>query len=233
MRSIFTFLVTMTVAMTAMAKNTANPIGTWAIELSAPDGQVYHPKATITKSEDGHRGSYYSPSSDQTFDLQGVEFDSDNMLHFTLATQGLTVAYIGKIEGNKMNGPAQIVYDGQQYDADFSTTREAKTDSVSGTWEMETERQGEINQGTLMLSVAKDGKISGKTDGQSGTSEVEGAKLEDGVLTFSAKGQSQGYDYVAKYRGHVNGNEIKGDVIVDVASAGVTREFSWSANRID
>ena len=234
MRSFLTLFVTTTVAftaITALAKNTADPIGTWAIEISAPDGQVYHPKATITKSEDGHQGSYYSPSTNRTLDLQDVKIDSHNTFRFTLETQDLMVAYIGKIVGNKMSGPAQIIYQGQSYDATFSATREAKISSLAGTWNSETERQGNARTGTMTLSVGEHGEISG-TIGR-GNGEIEDAKLVDGVLTFSTKGQYQGYDYVANYRGQLEGDEINGELIVEAASAGATREFTWTANKVE
>ena len=131
-----------------------------------------------------------------------------------------------------MKGSAQILRQGREFEATFTATRKANTDSVSGTWNMETERQGNKSQGTLLL-VANDGKISGTTESRGRTSEVEEAKLIDGVLTFSTKGQFQGYAYVAKYRGRVEGDKIEGELIVSAASAGVTREFSWTANRVD
>lgn len=229
MRSIISFLVTISFAITA---NAVDPSGAWAIELSAPDGQTYRPVATITESQDGLEGSYYTPRTDQTFDLQDVTFDSEKSLQFTLGNQGLAVTYTGKIEGNKMKGSAQILRQGREFEATFTATRKANTDSVSGTWKMETERQGNKSQGTLLL-VANDGKISGTTESRGRTSEVEEAKLIDGVLTFSTKGQFQGYAYVAKYRGRVEGDKIEGELIVSAASAGVTREFSWTANRVD
>lgn len=110
-------------SFSATRESTANPIGTWKISLNAPDGNTYHPKATITKTEGGLKGSYYSPASDQNVDLQDVEIDSSNRLRFTVTNQGTSIEYTGKIERNSMKGSAQIDYQGQQYDADFSATR--------------------------------------------------------------------------------------------------------------
>lgn len=230
MRSIISFLVTISFAITA---NAVDPSGTWAIELAAPDGQTYRPVATITESQDGLEGSYYTPRTDQTFDLQDVKFDSNESLHFTLGNQGLKVTYSGKIEGNKMKGSAQIVRQGREFEAIFTATRKAKTDSVSGTWNMETEMQGNTNQSTLLLAVANDGKISATRELKNRTVEIDDAKLVDGVLTFSTKGKYQGYDYVAEYKGRVEGDRIEGELIVTAAAAGATRNFAWTANRVD
>ncbi|MDG2255652.1 MAG: hypothetical protein P8L49_11910 [Opitutaceae bacterium] len=230
MRLIFSFLVTISYAIAA---NAGYSTGTWAIELSAPDGQTYRPEATITKTEDKLEGSYYSPRTDQTFDLRDVKLDAENTVHFTLDTQGLKVAYRGKIKGNKMSGSARIDYQGQQYDAGFSATRKAKTDSVSGTWDMETVMQRNKSQSTLLLAVANDGEISATRKLKNRTVEIEDAKLLDGVLTFSTKGKYQGYDYVAYYKGQVEGDTIEGELVISAAAAGATREFAWTANRVD
>lgn len=230
MRSIISLFVTISFAIAA---NAVDSSGTWAIELAAPDGQTYRPEATITKAEDSLEGSYYSPRTDQTFDLRDVTLDEENTFHFTLDTQGLVVAYSGKIKGNEMSGSARIDYQGQQYDAVFTATRKAKADSVSGTWNMETVMQGTTNQSTLLLAVADDGKISATRELRNRTVEIEDAKLVDGVLTFSTTGKYQGYDYVANYKGHVKGDTIEGELIITAAAAGATRNFAWTANRVD
>ncbi len=230
MRLIITFLVTISYAFAA---NASYSIGTWAIELSAPNGQTYRPEATITKTEDKHAGSYYSPRIDQTLDLRDVKLDAENTLQFNVDIDGMKVAYRGKIEGNKMVGSAQIFRQDRQFEATFTASRKVKADSVSGKWEMETVMQGNTNQSILLLAVANDGKISATRKSNGNAVEFDDVKLVDGVLTFSTKGNRRGYDYTAFYKGDVKGDKIEGGLVISVEAAGVTREFAWSANRVD
>ena len=227
---IITFLVTISYAFAA---NASYSTGTWAIELSGPDGQTYRPEATITKKEDKLEGSYYSPRTDQTFDLQDVKLDAEKTLQFTLDTNGLKVAYKGKIEGNKMVGSAQIFRQGRQFEATFTASRKARADSVSGTWEVEAVMGGNTNQSILLLAVANDGKISATRKSNENAVEFDEVKLVDGVLTFSTKGKKRGYDYTAYYKGDVKGDKIEGELVISAEAAGLTREFAWSANRVD
>ena len=94
MRLITTFIFTISYAI---AVNATDLAGTWAIELSAPNGQIYRPEATITKTEDKLEGSYYSPSLDQTIDLRDVKLDAENALQFNVDIEDVKVAYLSLI----------------------------------------------------------------------------------------------------------------------------------------
>ena len=236
MRSITAFFITVLLAFTAMhamANSNTNPSGTWKISLVGPNGQTYYPEATVKENGSNLGGSYYSPTYDQTLELQDVRLESNNTLHFTVSTQGLTVAYAGNVEGNKLSGSARLDYQGQQYDAGFTAVREAQGGGLAGTWNSKTERQGQTGTATLILTAGSDGKISGTIEARRGPSEIKDGNLDDGVFTFSTEGQYQGYDYVANYRGLVEGDEIKGELIITAASVGQTRKFSWTAKKAD
>jgi len=98
---------------------------------------------------------------------------------------------------------------------------------------MEAVMGGNTNQSILLLAVANDGKISATRKSNENTVEFDDVKLVDGVLTFSTKGKRRGYDYTAFYKGDVKGDKIEGELVISAEAAGVTREFAWSANRVD
>ena len=230
MRLITTFIFTIS---HAIAVNATDLAGTWAIELSAPNGQIYRPEATITKTEDKLEGSYYSPSLDQTLDLRDVKLDAENTLQFNVDIEDVKVAYSGRIGGDKIVGSAKIFRQGRQFEATFTASRKAKTDSVSGTWDMETVMRGNTSQSILLLAVANDGKISAIRKSNEDAVEFDDVELVDGVLTFSTKGNRRGYDYTAHYKGDVEGDKIEGEFVISVEAAGLTRKFAWSAKKAD
>jgi hypothetical protein len=110
-------------AMPAMANSTADPTGTWKIDVIT-EGETTHTGGTFTKEGEGFKGSYHSPETDQPMELYDVYFESGNQLEFSAESdQGYTISYKGTIKGNSMSGSAEIVYQGNRIYSNFSATR--------------------------------------------------------------------------------------------------------------
>jgi len=214
-----------TISVHAAHHGNVDPIGTWKIDISGPDGQTYNPEATITKDGDDLKGSYYSPRSDQTFDLKDVGLESDNKLQFTLVHPQITITYVGNIEGNAMNGLAHIDYQGQQYDADFSAEREGATVMVVGTWKFETSVNGNTYNPSVVISN-NDGNFSGTyTAGYNGQDiEMGNIKLEGNQLSFKAENDS----FTLNYSGTIEGENISGTMSASAPQGSMDGSFTGS-----
>jgi hypothetical protein len=225
-------IVTTLIGLAISAHAEVNPTGTWKIEIELPNGQTYYPEATIREKGGGLEGAYYSQTADQTSPLEDVRLESGSQLHFTFNNNaGIMLKYVGGIDGNQMDGMAFVDFRGQKFKSEFSATREVKVSSLAGTWNTEMKRDGNTTTNTFKLSVGEDGEISG-TFGKDATKEIEAVKLEDGVLTFSIKRQYSGNDFVMNYRGQIEGDEIRGEVIIKAGGV-ERRKYPWKAKKVN
>ena len=157
--------------------------------------------------------------------------DRHGRLDALINNAGIMLKYVGGIDGNQMDGMAFVDFRGQKFKSEFSATREVKVSSLAGTWNTEMKRDGNTTTNTFKLSVGEDGEISG-TFGKDATKEIEAVKLEDGVLTFSIKRQYSGNDFVMNYRGQIEGDEIRGEVIIKAGGV-ERRKYPWKAKKVN
>lgn len=231
MRFILGILISVLLGFPISAHASVDPTGTWKIELASPDGSTRKREATFTKEEDSIKGSLYNPDRDRTVPLVVVTDESDNQIRFTFSWQESSIAYAGKIEGNSMSGSANFNINGQQFDTTFSATREAKTSSLAGTWESKLESNGRARTGTITITLGNDGALSAKLSSQRGTSELQDIKLENGVVTFVKPGSDRA-NVLRNYRGLLDGDDIKGEMIMNGSPDG-QEGFSWTATKVD
>lgn len=201
-----------------------DPTGTWKMTINAPDGQTYYPEAKISKDGDNLKGSYYSPSLGQTLELKEASIESGNKLQFTIGNQGLKIKYVGKIESNHMSGTAHIDYQGQQYDADFSAARVAKTAIVSGTWNFSVVSEDGQNSNPVLTIAEEEGALSGIFKNRSAGREITPSKLElnGNELLLKLEGK-WGF---ASYEGTIDGEKIVGTVEGEFQGSAVKGTFT-------
>jgi hypothetical protein len=206
-----------------------DPAGTWKIEITASNGQTYYPEATFTSEADGLKGSYYSPVSSETFDLEDASFEAAGDLKFTLNNPQLIVKYAGKISGNTMKGTANIENQGQSGDVPFSATREVieAATNVVGTWNLKTSIDGSTYEPTA--SIRKEaGELAGLyTTGYTGqTIEIESITLEDNQLSFTTSNSN----LTLNFRGAIESDSISGTMSISAPQGSMDGSFTGMRN---
>ena len=83
-----------------------------------------------------------------------------------------------------------------------------------------------------IITPGNDGTLSGTIAGQGQTSELQNIKLENGVVTF-AKPRRQRANILHNYRGLLEEDGIKDEMIVNGMPSGQTEEFSWTAKKVE
>lgn len=121
-----TILSLVLTALSAMGNSNVDPVGTWNIEIAAPDGSTKKRVATFTKQEDALKGSLYNPDRDMNLDLVVERDGSENKIRFTIKFDGSSVAYAGNIDGDSMSGIVYYDINGRKFDTSFSATRKVK-----------------------------------------------------------------------------------------------------------
>ncbi len=102
----------------------------------------------------------------------------------------------------------------------------------SGTWRFRAETEGQAIDYTFALSLGEDGRVLGRIQRLDSTSwEIEEGKIEGNELSFMAHPEYRGRQWLAKFRGRLNGDEIEGEATVTEPSSGRTRSIPWAASR--
>ncbi len=101
-------------------------VGTWALRLEAPGGQVMEPSVTITKSGSEYRGSYSGGQS--AIDVTGLRVEKNKLFFAISAERGgnkYTGAYAGTPMGNKMAGTVDYDWSGNTGQLPFTAKRKS------------------------------------------------------------------------------------------------------------
>lgn len=198
-----------------------DPTGKWNIEISA-QGQTYYPEATITMGGDTLKGSYYSPVSGETFDLEGVSFESPGPLKFTLNHPQLVVKYAGNIKGNEMSGSANIQFQGDTFDVPFSAKREP-TLTVVGTWDFKLTINGSTYEPTVSIHTEA-GELAGTYTAGYNRQDMpmDEIKVDGNQLSFTA-GNNQ---FTLKYTGTIEGDTMSGTMSVSAPQGSMDGSFT-------
>lgn len=215
----------LTLSTHAAHHGNVDPTGKWMIEITA-GGQAFYPEATFTSEGDELKGSYYSPASSETFELEDVRSEEAGALHFTLNHPQLIVKYAGNITGNTMTGTATITYQGQTDDVPFAARREASA-AIVGTWSLKTSINGSTYEPSIVIRK-KAGELAGiYTSAYSGqTMELKDIILEDNQLSFSAANS----DMTLNYSGAIEGESIKGTMSASAAQGSMDGSFTGMRN---
>lgn len=105
---------------------------------------------------------------------------------------------------------------------------DAKTVDPSGTWRWEHDEGGETVKNVTTLTY-DGGKLTGSYRGRRGPYEIKNGKVDKNQVSFEFGVEADGRTYLVKFNGTVKGDEVTGDVSVDVD--GETQQYPWSAKR--
>lgn len=105
----------------------------------------------------------------------------------------------------------------------------AQTPDPTGTWKWSVSLNGNNFDSSVALAL-KDGKLTGSIENRAGTKEISDASFANGEVAFSVVREFRGRDIVTKYRGHLEGDTIKGTIVAPKRGGG-TQTVDWNATR--
>ena len=112
----------------------------------------------------------------------------------------------------------------------LAVTATALAADPSGTWKWTTQSPNGGIDTTLKLE-SKEGKLSGAYSNQFGDTTITNASFQDDVLAFEIVREFNGAKFVAKYRGKLQGETIKGTLETPGRDGGAPMKLDWNAKR--
>jgi hypothetical protein len=110
-------------------------------------------------------------------------------------------------------------------------TAAAHAADPTGTWTYSAPgRDGTPRTTTFKLAV-KDGALSGSVTGRNGETAIEGATLKDDQIAFSVTRTFGDNKMTIKYAGKVDGDTIKGSIVMPARDGGDPTTIDWNATR--
>lgn len=111
----------------------------------------------------------------------------------------------------------------------FSATNAQAAADPNGTWKWTFTGQGgqEIQ---LSVTLKQEGeKLTGKVTRGDQTTEISDGSFKDDEVKFNVERERDGNKFVAKYKGKVEADSLKGTI--EFEFGGETRSFEWNATR--
>lgn len=99
----------------------------------------------------------------------------------------------------------------------------------TGTWKWTTEGRNGPVESTAKLEL-KDGVLTGTISGRLGDAPIVDGTCKDDHLAFSAKREFNGFSFVVKYDGKLEGDTITGTIERPNRDGG-TNKLDWKATR--
>jgi len=179
-----------------------NITGTWNMSVETDAGTGSPVFVFKQESDTTFTGTYSGMLGEAS--VQGTL--KVGQIHFQFSIDGNLIEYTGTVEGNTMKGTVKLSTYGE---GTFTGIKQVNITGIDGTWYVENTIDGSIYPLTLNLKQVNDTLFSGGFSGGYGQNEVNG-KIKNGQISFYFFYEG----YKVENKGTVNGNEMKGKVIV-------------------
>lgn len=116
--------------------------------------------------------------------------------------------------------------------AAFVLTVSAFAADPSGTWKWTSTRPGgETSESTVKLDE-KDGKLTGAVTTPMGETAISNGTFAADTVKFTVERERNGNKFVITYDGKVEGDTIKGTILMPARGGGDPRKVDWTATRV-
>lgn len=189
-------------------KSMQQAIGVWEFESKWP-ARTSTETMTITKDAKGkYEGTWSAPwgenkLSEVTFENGIMKFVQMN----TLDGEKIKATYEGTIANGKITGKGQEPWG--EFTFEGTLGGDTKGD-ITGEWHMTITIPAMDTFEKMTITKNFNGILEGKWETQRGKNIISDVKFEDGKLTFTHIGKYVKREFVTKFAGTVNGDNIKG-----------------------
>ena len=204
--------------------------GTWNLDIQTDDGQSL--KAAVKlKNDDGKIGGTFVgvDGTEAKLDEAAVK-DGELAFKVTVDFQGSELVAKFKLKAADGGAKGTVDYDlgGQTGTLDVVAKRPGGGDAkVAGKWDVEVATDdGQTLKSSVKIATEGD-KVSGTMTTPDGKEvKIEDAKLAGDELSFKINVDFEGSALIAKFKGKIDGDKIKGQVDYDLGGQAGTLDFS-------
>ncbi|MBI4658879.1 MAG: hypothetical protein HY735_08550 [Verrucomicrobia bacterium] len=205
-----------------------NVSGLWKWSVTTQDGQSFDSSVALKQEAEKLTGTYKGRLGESA--IEDGKF-SGSTVSFKVTRkrddQTFTIKYEGKVEGDRIKGSV-VIGDGDRT-FEWNAKREPSKLDLTGTWKWSMLRQnGEKMEATMKLKADGE-KLTGSIAGGEWTVELENGRVLGDGIAFQTTIERDGQKFVAKSKGKITGDIIKGTVEFLVDGEARTRE--WEAQR--
>lgn len=205
-----------------------NAAGTWKWTITTQDGQTFESSATLKQDGEKLTGSYQGRGGEAAIEEGAIK---GSAVSFKVTRkrddQTFVIKYEGKLDGDKIKGNVEVGNADRTFE--WNAKREASKSNPTGTWAWSMARDnGQKMEATLKLKAEGD-KLTGSVAGGDWTVEIENGRVKGDEISFQTSHDRDGQKIVAKSKGKISGNAIKGTVEFSVDGEARTRD--WEAQR--
>ncbi len=208
--------------------------GTWDLEIQTDDGQTLKAALNLKKDGDKLGGTFVGVDGTEVKVDEAAVKDGELAVKVTVDFQGSELVAKFKLKAVDAGAKGTVDYDlgGQTGTLDVIAKRPASDNKLAGKWDVEvTTDDGQSLKSSVKIDVDGD-----KLKGVATTPDGKEVKLEDGKIageevTFSIKVDFEGTALVAKFKGKLDGDKIKGQVDYDLS--GQTGTLDFTAKKAD
>ena len=199
----------------AAAKKKTDPSGTWKWERSFGDNQMDYTLRIMQNEQGKLTGTYAvkrNESEREPVKLDDVKLDGNKLtfrVHRTRNDREFTINYEGVVSDEGIKGLTKANFGGEDREFEWNAKRVVTIADVIGTWQIRSERNGNVRESVLKLS--KDGeKLKGSRTSSRGEREIQDIKIKDNQLSFHITFERDGNSFTIAYTGLPRGNSMTG-----------------------
>lgn len=102
----------------------------------------------------------------------------------------------------------------------------------SGSWKWTNTRPGGQTSETTAKLQEKEGKLTGTVSSPMGETAISDGTFAADSVKFTVERERNGNKFVIKYEGKVEGDAIKGTILMPGRDGGEPRKVDWNATRV-
>jgi hypothetical protein len=209
--------------------------GTWDLDIQTDDGQTLKAALTLKKEGDKLGGKFVGVDGTEAKIDEAAVKDGELAFKVTLDFQGSELVAKFKLKPVDAGAKGTVDYDlgGQTGTLDVIAKRPAgDSGKLAGKWDVDvTTDDGQTLKSSVKIEVDGD-KIKGVAQTPDGKEvKLEDGKIEGEEVSFKINVDFEGTALVAKFKGKVTGDKIKGQVDYDLS--GQTGTLDFNAKKAD
>ncbi len=178
-----------------------------------------------------HQATLGDPELDKPTTLAGGEVDGDKLtfaVRRILNSSELTVVYTGRLQGDMVEGTAEVRYAGDVTPFDWSARRVVEQTDLLGRWKLKYEGRSGVAESTFTLKET-DGALQGTYESSfAGETPISEIKLRENELTFAVAIEFDGRKFTTRIKAEPRGDKISGVMVTEFGSRTFERRFVGS-----
>ena len=214
-KAIFVFAcLTILFILTTANAGQKSILGDWKLTIEN-NPMVSMPTLSVSRATDGTIQCRWGSGESRT-EITGIKYE-DNRLSFTRTLKWRDRQFSSNfnVTFNEQTDTLSGNLSSASGDMPVTATRIIPKIPALGTWVITTERQGQIMESRLTISIDPNGLLTGSWQSQRGESKISNVKCEDGKLAFTREISFGERQFEMDYQLEIKGNDLTGTIITE------------------